>query len=168
VTGTITPGTSLLDTYWYKIPAGVPKDIAGGVDLEPEDMTLVRTLPNIQVHMQQDTAGPVMAHVAAGLIVWEGISQDDPSVLTVPFPVEDGDADWIWHFASVGGNAVSAATSFLADNGQNSFDRQSKAQRKLSARQGILFVVEVSNVLGEHNLSSFVWSFYGRSLFKLP
>jgi len=165
--GNITSGTTLLSAFWYKVPAGVVNNSTPGLDLEPEDWTLVRTMPSIQACVSAG-AGISVPILAAGLIVWEGIDDTVPSVLLVPEPVLDGDADWIWHWSRVGCQQVSSTTQFLADNADNSLDKQSRAQRKLSSRQGILLVVECSNINGVNNLSDFAFNFYGRSLYKLP
>jgi len=170
VPGTVTVGDTLPATFWYKVPAGVPKAITGGVDLEPEDWTLVRSILSFQASFVPTTAGAVFAEVGAGLIVWEGTSEEDPNPLEVPLPIGDGDADWLWHFAAVAAQPAtgSGAPVFLVDNHENSFDVQSRAMRKLSARQGLLFVCELSNFFGEQDLGQFLFGFFGRSLFKLP
>lgn len=170
--GNVPAGTIVPASFWYKVPAGV---LNTGVQpdgaIEPEDWTLVRTRISVQVEATPhgtDSSGLI---VGAGLLVWEANTDNIPVVGSYPVPVENGDADWLWHWVACSGQGNSPIAPQIADTlGAPDSVIQSKAMRKLSSRQGLLFVVEVSASLMATGQSAQFdgYTFYGRSLFKLP
>jgi len=167
-TNDVTSGNSLIYTQWVKLPADIAIPTLGG--REPVDYTLTRSYIRFTGAIG---AGPteflVNVYIAAGLIVWDGLNADPPDVLSVQPPISnDDDADWIWKWVwpvtilDNGGNLTGAYT---LEPGLES-GAWSRAQRKLSAHQGLLLVVQCRNE-GEIDVG-FNWTYYSRHLFKLP
>jgi len=163
----VNPGNSLVYTNWIKVPAGVASS-GNPLDWhEPVDQTLVRSYNRFGWAVFGG-ANPIVAIVAAGIIVVEW--QDGttlPALAGVPFPVDTADdADWVWKEVfpvtlPAAGNTASAAL-----NG-DTMAYWSRAQRKLSARSGLLLVTQCLNNLTGATIQ-FAWNFYGRYLFKEP
>jgi len=154
-----------LSTAWLKVPAGVA-NTTGDVDIvEPDDWTLVRSLAHYAFYIPGLSTGAVGV-AGFGVIVWEGVDDTQPNPLEVPWPSIDGDADWIgrWIQPLALGPGSSA---YISQAGASQLSVESKAQRKLSARQGILLVVDGFLVAGTGTVAA-GWYFDYRALFKLP
>jgi len=157
------PASHYVTCQWVKVPAGVPNSQTG--DLEPMDWTLVRSRFDYSYNIAATSSGFFM-YSTAGLLVWEGIDDNPPNPLDVPWPSEDSSADWIWYY----NNSVLAPASTQV-TGNNAYGPESlvesKAQRKLSSRQGLLLVVDIFQVAGT-GTPNIGWVYNSRHLFKLP
>lgn len=171
VPGDILPGSILLGTHWAQPPAGT---LLPGTDNEiPNDLTLVKTLNSFAASVIPAAAstGQAIFTLCAGLIVWEGISGDDADIdpLQTPFPTTEGEADWLWtQYHPFAGPVEN--TAFWTTEAPGFVEvAWSRAQRKLSSRQGILFVMGVDNApQSDVTLVSLTTEWQSRALFKLP
>jgi len=162
-------GTVLYKAFWVKVPAGVENTSTPGNDLEPEDWTLTRTLVQIGMSAQANTTGFVFGFFSAGLIRWQGIDDTPPIPTQIPFPVCDGDADWIWTWTAP--DALLLGGTDLIEKGNDGQDTYTKSspQRKLSSRDGLLFVVGFDNSDPSSNtIDGLAFAANFRFGFKLP
>jgi len=166
------PGGSVFyDARWVKVPAGVVNHATTGLDHEPEDWTLTRSLPTYGCFVAASEGGFYNFTLAAGLIVWESTSDADPEVTggnAIAFPTFDFDADWIWtnyqNFAGV----LDANDRVFVEPAGNDIFAQSRAMRKFSARQGMALVIGCDNSLGDLEVTGFSYTWESRHHFKLP
>lgn len=172
VDGTVTAGTELPFAYWAKVPAGVlnTRVLPDGAP-EPEDWTLVRSIHALDMVCVVADPSVTMFNMSAGVLVWNGIDDSLPAVGTYPSPTVQGDFDWVWRISAVGAKQVASANTVFnaSTSGASELLIQSRAQRKLSAGAGLLFVVELSNQLGSgSSINGFAFNYDMRALFKLP
>lgn len=172
VPGTITPGTLLLASYWIAFPAdtfGEDDGINNQIEQE-EDNTIVRLLTSVSVSFEpvvQMSNGVVFG--GAGIIRWESNTQDRPNPLTIPNPIIDSDADWLWQWnqgsdmTSVPANTPRVLTNFVSSQNFS----ESRAKRKLTSKQGLLFVAAVDNSFGTQSIGGFAWANWTRFLVLL-
>jgi len=156
--------------WWVRPPADTVAASAAGQDVVPEDLTLVKTIAYFQGYHRKNLAANecYIDYHAWGFIVWEGIDDTNPSYVDVPSPFIDGDADWILHQVQpLVGDAITSAEfvirypSVLTDS-----LLMSRAMRKLSSKQGILFVTDYTN--NSTSAAEYGYAAYARMLFKLP
>lgn len=176
ITAAIPSGSSLFEPAWVKFPADTLGTSAfDNQILEPEDYTLVRMIPTVCI-ATEPLSGPatVVCSFAAGVIAWDGNNQDDPAPGTYPWPTVNGDADWIWRWVSPFTNVLATGTlqpfGAFAQNlqGAGITYTESRAQRKLSSRTGLLLVIGIDNLFGVTNLLGLSYVFDTRLCFKLP
>lgn len=173
VPGNITPGTLLLASYWIAFPADTFGDVTGVNDQieQEEDNTIVRLMTSTQVSFENTVQGTMgVAFAGAGIIRWESNTQDVPNPLTIPNPVIDSDADWLWQWVQgrqllgVPVNTVTTLTNFVSPDSLQG----SRSKRKLTSKQGLLFVACVDNTLGTTDLQFMSYSNWTRFLVLLP
>lgn len=170
------PDSETVDAFWIREPAdtGIDEFNQGfSTSVVQEDLTLVRTRPTLKgSYLARDESGtPQLGAVTAGIIVWEGNDGNtQPDFALVPSPFYDGGADWIWHWSMGGVTPGLTANNFLI-NESSTFGPESlndvRAQRKLSSRQGLAFIISIVN-FHPTVYSRFAYMFYARTLFKLP
>jgi len=166
---------------WLRFPAGGfdPRFVDAPGDPVPTDWTLVRTvIPNFHWTINQNGTGPFVDQIVfldAGIIAWEATDTyadsidrtvGDNNALGVP-DAQNGSYDWIWRWSGQG--AILASSQFLFSSPLSDRQQESKAQRKLSAGTGLLFVAQIR----DHELSapsdfSCNLGIDVRFLFKLP
>jgi len=164
-TTTVLAGTGSVFSDWVREPAEV---VASGTDnIVEEDLTLVRCRNDIHLGVQFAAGDHALCYATAGLIVWEKNDANLLSVAETPRPWFDGDADWLWHWTQGFNNTAAGAMDLFVGNDIGHEKLQwTKAMRKLSSRQGLLFVCEFSN----GSLVTVKWNmfYYFRGLFKWP
>lgn len=165
ILGTVPAATVLFDAFWIKVPADVDNTLAG--QQEPEDWTLTRSLLNYEISCHTTSDNFFHFFLAAGILVWTGRDDAPPNPLTVPYPVFDGDADWVWTGIHAAG-LHSGPAIFIAPDTISDLTIQSRAMRKLSSKQGLLLVIGADNSLGETGITDVTWSWNSRHHFKLP
>lgn len=172
VPGNITPGTLLLSSYWIAFPADTFGEVAGvndQIEVE-EDNTIVRLMTTVAVGFRNTDAGSQGAVFAgAGIIRWEQNTQDVANPLEIPNPIIDSDADWLWQWNQARNlAAVPAATNTVLTNYVSSENWEvSKAKRKLTSKQGLLFVACVDNSFSTNTLDSMTYANWTRFLVLL-
>jgi len=169
----VNAGTIGVFATWLKYPADVIQAQPPGTDnVEPEDYTLVKsrlTSSHLIFATLSENQG-VICNVADGIIVWEQANSDDPDPDTVPLPIQEGNADWIIHrwrnAQGVNASGFTLGVQFISPQPGYELEEWSRAQRKLSSMQGLLYVAQCENV-GTTNV---FWQadFFYRCLFKLP
>lgn len=169
------PDAETISAFWVRPPADRPVDeFNNGFDtsIVEEDLTLIRTRPYFKgAYVVQDvTDNPQLSIIGAGIVVHtNNDANQDPDPDDVPSPINDGNADWVWHWDVSGQTPGLTSQNFLI-NVDSSFAPDSvsdvRAQRKLSANQGLAFVVSVANFSGTFTRFAYLW--YVRALFKLP
>jgi len=173
VPGTITPGTSLLASYWIAFPADTFGDQAGVNDQieQEEDNTIVRLLTTVLMSATlSGTGGQGSTFFGAGIIRWESQLQAVPNPLTLPHPVLDSDADWLWTWQqgfnqlSIPANTVVTRSNLVSPDSLQG----ARAKRKLTSRQGLLFIAEIDNTFGANDLTSMTYANWTRFLVLLP
>jgi len=120
---------------WMRPPAGVANTSLNPQAYVPTDWTLTRS--RIIVGWSSSNEGAQIVEpwlFTFGLIVWEGISDDPNEIPNPPDPTIDLDADWIWRYVATPQVHNSAGSS----NQYHPDGYQSKAQRKLGAKEGLL------------------------------
>jgi len=164
-------GTVFFDADWIKVPSGAVNNSTTGLDKEDEDWTLTRLLPSFGMNVVIGSAGFQNFGFAVGIMVWEQTNDASPPVVgpsAVPFPTANGDADWIWtDYGWVAGSFTGATSQFAQPNSSDILN-QSRAMRKLSANQGLIYVIGVDNSLGDSGLFNFSYQIFARAHFKLP
>lgn len=168
VPGTITPGTLLLASYWIAFPADTFGQVAGAnnqIEVE-EDNTIVRLMTSLYVTFTNVTqVGASSVQVGAGIIRWAQNTQDIPNPLEIPNPVIDSDADWLYQWqqgramSGVPAGTVTSLTNFVSPDSLQG----AKSKRKLSSKQGLLFIACVDNSFGLSDLNAmsyFNWTRY--------
>jgi len=162
--------SSEVDAVWMRVPAGA-FDTVNNVFVE-DDCTVYRTIHSASFQFSATATGALDVTLGMGLIQWDGISDTPPAITDIPFPVQNGSADWLWWWVSPaisGSIAPGAFGSTLATYNLNAPEAftMTKAQRKLSTNKGLLLVAEVfANVNGL--AWSFGWNYNGRYALKLP
>lgn len=173
VPGTITPGTLLLSSYWIAFPADTFGEVAGANNQieQEEDNTIVRLLTAVTITFHTATAssgGAVFA--GAGIIRWAQNTQDTPNPLEIPNPIIDADADWLWSWSQarslvgIPADTFTTLTNFVSPDSLQGV----RSKRKLSSKQGLLFIACVDNSFGLQNVDDFSYTNWTRFLVLLP
>jgi hypothetical protein len=168
VPGNILGGSSLLASQWLAPPADTfGEDPSTNQIEQEEDNTLVRLFVAATISGTSLASGPGVAFFGAGIIVWEANDQFVPNPLTLPHPVLDADADWVWNWTqalqAVGplpqtaSNVVSPAES----------QYQVKSKRKLSSKKGLLFIAEIDATFSSQTWTDMEYSAWARWLVLL-
>lgn len=171
VPGTITPGTLLLASYWIAFPADTFGLVAGANNQieQEEDNTVVRLLSTAMVQFRNPAAGNGAVFGGAGIIRWASNTQAIPNPLEIPNPVIDADADWLWTFSQgrqldgVPAGTFTTLTNFVSPDSWSS----TRSKRKLSSKQGLLFIACVDNSFGTTSLDSMAYFNWTRFLVLL-
>jgi len=171
--GPVVAGTIAGAAWWVRPPAGRCA-VACGSDVKvEEDWTHVRTIWDVKTIVQSSFAASGqgnMFRVAAGILEWNGIDDTNPAFIDVPDPGEEADADWLIWSSGWTANLGLGASIYNIQANLNATDLTSttRAQRKLSADNGLLFVISVRNE--NQNAASITWGYgaIARSLYKLP
>lgn len=161
----LTPGNNLILVQWVKAPAAAVQSGSTPQFFEPEDETIVRWMPMFSAMVRDTTGGPTLfnagGYIAAGLIKWTGVTDTPPSFLDVPWPIFDGDADWVWTCV----DPLPGELPTLSGNAQKSSVYQDvRAMRKFSRSEGALLVVQYQN--NSSVTMRFESGFYLRALIK--
>jgi len=127
-----------------------------------ERLTVVRLRGHGFIHLDAAAALDSMV-VGVGLII-EATEAFTAGVGSVPTPLTDMDADWIWHDVFALGPAVAAADDGgdLSRNVQFSIDN--KAMRKFRTGEELGFVIEGDIIAGSPTVDVFMAA---RQLYKL-
>jgi hypothetical protein len=100
----------------------------------------------IDIHM---FTGGGSGFLGFGIIDWMDINDTIPS--DPPFPLRDGDADWIYRYVVPIGQNYTGARLYKLHTPQTEKQMQSHAKRRLGQTKGILCVIE-SAASGEWNV----------------
>jgi len=172
VAGNIPPGTLSLASYWIAFPADTFGEVAGANDQieQEEDNTIVRLMTSVMVSFTNNAVGGNGAVFAgAGIIRWEQNTQDVPNPLEIPNPIIDADADWLWQWSQgkmlqgLPANTTTVLTNFVSPDSLQG----SRAKRKLTSKQGLLFIASVDNSFGGVSLTDFEYFNWTRFLVLL-
>lgn len=169
--GSVAAGLMLPDAFWVKVPSGTTNNSTTGLDKEPSDWTLVRSLFSVVQSVRAPNENFYNFSLAAGLIVWESTSDGTIPVTgpnAIPFPSFQQDADWIWQRNDVFGAHLLTTTILATEPPGTEQSWTSRAQRKLSQYQGLAGVVVADNSLGSSDIDEYSYTWYSRHLFKLP
>jgi len=160
--------SSVADAVWARVPAGAFDTVNN--DRVTDDCTLIRALNAGQWTLQKTVAsGHIEVMLGMGVLAWDGVDDQAPSILEVPLPVQGGGADWIWHWVrpvqlvSVGAGGQFEFVNLVGP------DKlwESRAMRKLSTNVGLLLVAEVYAMISGMS-ALFGWSHHARYAVKLP
>jgi len=164
----ISAGASGITANWVKIPAGLTESGAQDAFHEPEDQTLVRSY-NRHGWSLYPTGSELSCLVGAGTIVWDDVDTAIDAV-SIPLPISTlvPDSDWIWKevFPVRIQNTGAGGFSFSQLQGGD-VAYWSRAQRKLSAKSGILVITQCLNDNDADDVNFFSMT-YNRLLFKEP
>jgi len=164
--GNIGGGTVLFETAWLRVPADAVDTTTGFAT--PTDWTLIRSIPSAAIFGSAAGTTDFNFFMGAGVIVWEGMSDNPPTILDVPNPVFNGSADWVWRWVAPFAGNYAAGSGFFGQSQGSDIYNQSRAQRKLSSRQGLLLVIGIDNTLGLAQVNDLDWTFDYHAAFKLP
>lgn len=174
VPGTITVGMLLLSSQWVAFPADTFGNVPGANDQieQEEDNTIVRGFNWASVaFVPSQVASQGVVFMGVGMLMWESNDQAVPNPLTLPNPIIDADADWLWLWTAgqqmVGIPAGQQIVRSSLDSGLEPHF-QSKAQRKLSSKKGLLMVACVDNSFGLSDVTRMEWAYLSRFLVLLP
>jgi len=134
---------------WARVPASVVDNAnSSGIPyVIPDDSTLIRTKCVITFSTDNGGAQVNAPWIAsAGLIAWDGTSDDTLDIGVLPSPYWDKDFDWVWHMSG----PYTQQNQIAQNGGTSDGSITSKAMRKLSAGTGLLFVFTLSDPLLEN------------------
>lgn len=123
---------------WARVPASkVDNANSSGIPyVIPDDSTLIRTRCLLQYSSSNGAQASYPWIASAGLIAWDGTTDDTNDLGIIPSPYWDQDLDWIFRV-----DAPSVVRNYAIRENTGDIDSyQSKAMRKLSAGTGLLFV----------------------------
>jgi len=146
---TAAPNVNTISAAWIKTPSGVV-DTSTPVDtIAPEDETVLRLISLASLTVQGDHLQSQFDRSVAGMgiIRWEDVDESAPVITDVPWPLQNGSADWLWWWmvplTFTPGSTAGFATYFNHTGPE--FLASSRAQRKLSQNAGLLLVVQYYN-----------------------
>jgi len=145
------PNTSMavMDTGfagWIKPPAGTEDTIQSVGKWEPENDTLVRTVIRFGFSIANATAS-FLAIAHFGVIAWNGNSDTDTA--DFPSPINVGH-EWVLRNEVIVASPDAAVDHTMVGFPSDSM-LESKAQRKLPERTGLLAVVQVERLAGAYD-----------------
>jgi len=169
ISGNVAPGSTLLGVHWAEPPVGTNYPSTDNV--VPDDRTLVKTINAAAGAVTSSIAGRYEVCISFGMIIWESVSSSDADIdpLLVPIPTFDGKADWIWTLYFPFTGQLDASQQLLSEPLGYMEAYHTRSQRKLSEKQGILFVAAVDNEdTSAGDVTDFSIEWQSRALFKLP
>lgn len=137
-------GFSEVLATWVRVPASqVDNANSSGIPyVIPDDSTLVRTRSLFTFASDNGGAQVIYPWIAsAGLIAWDGTSDDPDELGVLPNPYWDQELDWIWRLDS----PQTAINLVGSNNGSDVDAYQSRAMRKLSAGTGLLWCFTIAD-----------------------
>jgi len=171
--GPLAAGSIAGVAWWVRPPAGRCAEQCGTDAKVEEDWTLVRTIWDVKMIAQSSFGASGQGNMfrfAAGMLIWKGIDDTQPSFADVPDPGEEADADWVVWSAGWTPNLGLGASTYNIQSNLTALDStaNSRAQRKLSADDGLLFVASMRNE--NQNAAAITWGYgaIARNLYKLP
>jgi len=174
--GILTPPDTIVGIpLWIRPPSGRPAvGPTVGVDYKVEDdWTHVRTIISGSVGITHAVVeGQCIVYaVAAGIIEWDGLDDTLPAFADVPDPNTEGDFDWLW-WSQIWRSRIAVANGtldlqFELENPQEA-RFMTRAQRKLSAGNGLLFVLSAWNLGFTATSGAMGYGVGTRNLYKLP
>jgi len=127
---------SAVVAFWARIPAGVPDTAFSDFRNEP-DQTVTRTRALITCSTSNGGAQTSATFlVSAGLIAWDGVTDDANDLGLIPNPCSDVAADWIWRWSYP---RVFTNEPIISNVLGDVDGLQSLAQRKMPNNTGVLF-----------------------------
>jgi len=160
-------GSSAVTATWARVPAGAFDNVNG--DFVLDDCTVYRMINTASFNFINSGTGGIDVTCGMGVIAWDSISDTPPSILDIPFPTQNGGADWLWWWVSPQfyGNSAAGTWSAVQNLLAPSSMVFTKSQRKLSTNTGLLLVTEVYANIDSINYR-YGFNHHARYALKMP